>query len=148
MRALHQWTGRMIKRFAVCCIVMLAVAAASAAEPTAPRKGVKTISKKAHKPAPRAVRVKSVKASGSHPKAIHVKRTHAAPIHAKAMHTSFQPAPALTGPTETLTCRDGTEDRHARIGVVLRGGAVDSFAYYSKWKPRTCSIYLRRTGDT
>src|SRR4051794_2354991 len=48
--------------------------------------------------------------------------------------------PALRGPTETLTCRNGTEDRHARIGVVLIGGKVESFAYYSKWKPRTCSI--------
>ena len=49
--------------------------------------------------------------------------------------------------TEILTCRDGTENRHARIGVVLLGGKVDSFAYYSKWKPRTCSIYLKRRGD-
>ena len=54
-----------------------------------------------------------------------------------------KPAPK----TETLTCQDGTEDRHARIGVVLLGGKVDSFAYYSKWKPRTCSIYLKRRGD-
>jgi hypothetical protein len=53
----------------------------------------------------------------------------------------------LRGPTETLTCRDGSEDRHARIGVVLIGGKVDSFAYYSKWKPRTCSIYLQRSRD-
>jgi len=56
-------------------------------------------------------------------------------------------APALRGPTETLACRNGTEDRHARIGVVLVGGKTDSFAYYSKWKPRTCSIYLQRNHD-
>lgn len=31
--------------------------------------------------------------------------------------------------------------------MVTIGGKVDSFAYYSKWKPRTCSIYLRRTAD-
>ena len=49
--------------------------------------------------------------------------------------------------TETLTCRLGTEDRHARIAVVLVGGKADSFAYYSKWKPRTCSIYLQRNRD-
>lgn len=61
--------------------------------------------------------------------------------------TPSPPAPALRGPTETLTCRDGTEDRHARIGVVLVGGKTDSFAYYSKWKPRTCSIYLQRNRD-
>jgi hypothetical protein len=48
---------------------------------------------------------------------------------------------------ETLTCRLGTEDRHARIAVVLVGGKTDSFAYYSKWKPRTCSIYLQRNRD-
>jgi hypothetical protein len=50
--------------------------------------------------------------------------------------------------TETLACRLGTEDRHARIAVVLLGGKTDSFAYYSKWKPRTCSIYLQRNKDT
>lgn len=49
--------------------------------------------------------------------------------------------------TETLACRLGTEDRHARIAVVLVGGKTDSFAYYSKWKPRTCSIYLQRARD-
>jgi hypothetical protein len=69
----------------------------------------------------------------------------------KAVKAAAQPeherAAKPSGKTETLTCRDGSEDRHARIGVVLRGGEVDSFAYYSKWKPRTCSIYLRRHGD-
>ena len=49
--------------------------------------------------------------------------------------------------SETLACRLGTEDRHARIAVVLVGGKMDSFAYYSKWKPRTCSIYLQRNRD-
>ena len=49
--------------------------------------------------------------------------------------------------SETLACRLGTEDRHARIAVVLVGGKTDSFAYYSKWKPRTCSIYLQRNRD-
>jgi hypothetical protein len=53
-----------------------------------------------------------------------------------------------TGPSETLACRLGTEDRHARIAVVVRRGKTDSFAYYSKWKPRTCSIYLQRNRDT
>src|SRR5688572_6359075 len=54
---------------------------------------------------------------------------------------------ARRGPTETLACRLGTEDRHARIAVVVIGGKTDSFAYYSKWKPRTCSVYLQRRGD-
>jgi hypothetical protein len=53
----------------------------------------------------------------------------------------------LTGKQETLACRLGTEDRHARIAVVVVRGKTDSFAYYSKWKPRTCSVYLQRKGD-
>ena len=56
-------------------------------------------------------------------------------------------APEAHHATEVLTCRNGTEDRHARIAVVLVGGKADSFAYYSKWKPRTCSIYLQRKHD-
>jgi hypothetical protein len=52
------------------------------------------------------------------------------------------------GRTETLACRLGTEDRHARIAVVVIKGRTDSFAYYSKWKPRTCSVYLQRNRDT
>jgi hypothetical protein len=47
---------------------------------------------------------------------------------------------------ERLACMLGTEDRHARIAVELKGGAVDNFAYYSKWKPRTCSVHVAR-GD-
>jgi len=45
---------------------------------------------------------------------------------------------------EKLACRLGTEDRHARIAVELLGGQVKSFAYYSIWKPRTCSIHVGR----
>lgn len=70
------------------------------------------------------------------------------PKTVKAAYTpTSAPTRILRGKTETLTCREGTEDRHARIGVVLVGGKVDSFAYYSKWKPRTCSIYLQRSRD-
>lgn len=47
---------------------------------------------------------------------------------------------------EKLMCFTGDEDRHARIGVELVSGQVTSFAYYSKWKPRTCSIEARRDG--
>src|SRR5687767_10441269 len=57
-------------------------------------------------------------------------------------------AKAPPGRTETLACRLGTEDRHARIAVVVIKGKTDSFAYYSKWKPRTCSVYLQRNRDT
>lgn len=47
---------------------------------------------------------------------------------------------------ETLACRLGTEDEHARIAVELFDGRVNRFAYYSKWKPRTCSMEVAR-GD-
>lgn len=47
---------------------------------------------------------------------------------------------------EKLACRLGTEDQHARIAVVLHNGKVNNFAYYSKWKPRTCSMEVGR-GD-
>jgi hypothetical protein len=45
---------------------------------------------------------------------------------------------------EKLACRLGTEDEHARIAVLLADGKVDQFAYYSKWKPRTCSMEVKR----
>src|SRR4029079_12357430 len=41
---------------------------------------------------------------------------------------------------EKLACKIGTEDEQARIAVLLADGKVESFAYYSKWKPRTCSM--------
>jgi hypothetical protein len=74
------------------------------------------------------------------------------PAPSAILKTSFKPAPVaaspvLHGPKEVLTCRDGTEDRHARIAVVTVGGTPESFAYYSKWKPRTCSIHLQRNRD-
>jgi len=45
---------------------------------------------------------------------------------------------------ERLSCRLGTEDRHARIAVEVVNGSVQNFAYYSKWKPRTCSVAIER----
>ena len=47
---------------------------------------------------------------------------------------------------ERLTCNVGTEDRQARIGVELINGKISRFAYYSKLKPRTCSINVERDG--
>jgi hypothetical protein len=47
---------------------------------------------------------------------------------------------------ERLACRLGTEDSHARIAVEVLDGRVNRFAYYSKWKPRTCSMEIVR-GD-
>lgn len=45
---------------------------------------------------------------------------------------------------ERLACMLGTEDEHARIAVEVVGGRVQSFAYYSKKKPRTCSVHIQR----
>jgi len=45
---------------------------------------------------------------------------------------------------ENLTCYTGTDDRHARIGVQLVDGQVSYFAYYSKSRPRTCSLEAGR----
>jgi hypothetical protein len=45
---------------------------------------------------------------------------------------------------EKLTCMLGSEDRHARIAVEVKDGRIESFAYYSKWKPRTCSVHVER----
>ena len=48
------------------------------------------------------------------------------------------------GPVEKYDCKIGTEDQHARIAILAQGGEVQSVAYYSKWKPRTCSVHLQR----
>jgi hypothetical protein len=109
----------MIIRWALSCAVVMAFAVPTwAAEKPAPKKAAK-----AAKAAPKKVPLKAAKKPAA------------------------KPTRVLLGKTETLTCRLGTEDRHARIGVVLIGDKVDSFAYYSKWKPRTCSIYLQRNRD-
>lgn len=50
------------------------------------------------------------------------------------------------GPIEKYDCKIGNEDQHARIALQAQGGEVQSVAYYSKWKPRTCSVHLQR-GD-
>ena len=50
------------------------------------------------------------------------------------------------GPVEKYDCKVGTEDHHARMALLAQGGQVQSIAYYSKWKPRTCSVHLQR-GD-
>lgn len=59
-----------------------------------------------------------------------------------------QPLPAVQqGAVERIDCMSGKEAVHARIAFEARGGQVLNFAYYSKWKPRTCSIDFERNGD-
>ena len=55
-----------------------------------------------------------------------------------------KPLPALRGATERIDCKAGNEDLHARIAFEARGGQLTYFAYYSKWKPRTCSLAFAR----
>lgn len=75
----------------------------------------------------------------------------AQPVKPGAHHKAQKPqAPAkkqnapMRGKLEKLSCKLGTEDRQARIAVELIGGRLKSLAYYSKWKPRTCSVYIVR----
>jgi hypothetical protein len=53
--------------------------------------------------------------------------------------------PVLQGAMERIDCVSGVEDLHARIAFEARGGKVANFAYYSKWKPRTCAFDFSRT---
>jgi hypothetical protein len=55
-----------------------------------------------------------------------------------------KPLPALRGAVERIHCMTGKEDLHARIAFETRGGQLTYFAYYSKWKPRTCSLDFAR----
>lgn len=72
---------------------------------------------------------------------------------APAAKAAPTPAPKVAvkgpprGPIEKFDCKIGTEDHHARIAILAQGGEVQSVAYYSKWKPRTCSVHLQR-GDS
>lgn len=52
--------------------------------------------------------------------------------------------PALDGELEQIDCKVGSEDLHARMALEARGGQVAGFAYYSKWRPRTCSLDMQR----
>lgn len=56
-----------------------------------------------------------------------------------------KPLPALAGALERIDCMHGEEDLHARMAFEARGGRIASFAYYSKWKPRTCAFDFSRT---
>jgi hypothetical protein len=145
----------MTMRSAIACAMLLALTtnAWSAEKPKKAVKVVKTAkaaAKAAPKKPPKAVAritVRADKTAARSATSALVARTTR--THATVVKTAIRPpaSPVLHGPREILTCRDGTEDRHARIAVVLVGGKTESFAYYSKWKPRTCSIYLQRNRD-
>ncbi|MBM3344660.1 MAG: hypothetical protein FJY56_21500 [Betaproteobacteria bacterium] len=55
-----------------------------------------------------------------------------------------KPVPPLAGVLERFDCTSGNDDLHARIAFEARGGRVVHFAYYSKWKPRTCALDFSR----
>lgn len=52
--------------------------------------------------------------------------------------------PDLDGGVEQIDCKSGVEDLHARMALEARGGQIASFAYYSKRRPRTCSMEMLR----
>lgn len=54
------------------------------------------------------------------------------------------PLPVLSGAVEQIDCKTGVEDLHARMALEARGGQIAGFAYYSKWRPRTCSLEILR----
>ena len=56
-----------------------------------------------------------------------------------------QRLPSPGGKVEQLDCKVGVEDEHARMALEARGGQVSSFAFYSKRKPRTCSLDVSHT---
>jgi len=56
-----------------------------------------------------------------------------------------KPLPLAQGAVERIDCTNGEEDLHARMALEARGGRIESFAYYSKWKPRTCAFDFART---
>ncbi len=57
-----------------------------------------------------------------------------------------RPAPVAVGKgaLERIDCKHGVEDLHARMAFEARGGQIANFAYYSKWKPRTCAFDFAR----
>jgi hypothetical protein len=52
--------------------------------------------------------------------------------------------PELDGRAERIDCKSGVEDLYARMALEARGGQIASFAYYSRRRPRTCSMDMRR----
>ena len=101
----------MTVRWGLCCALVLAfTASAWSAEKAAPKKVAKAVPKAALKAVPKAAAKKKV------------------PLKAAGKPAVKKPTRVVLGKTETLTCRLGTEDRHARIGVVVIGDKVDSFA--------------------
>ncbi len=55
--------------------------------------------------------------------------------------------PVKKGAIERIDCLSGTPDWHARMALEAWGGQILSFAYYSKWKPRTCSLEFKRSSS-
>lgn len=52
--------------------------------------------------------------------------------------------PPLQGALEHIDCTSGGENLHARMALEARGGQLASFAYYSRWTPRTCALDFER----
>lgn len=63
-----------------------------------------------------------------------------------AAYAGMLAVPLDAAAQQKVACQTGTEDRHARIAMELQKNKTKRFAYYSKWKPKTCSIEATR-GD-
>lgn len=139
----------MLTRLALyCAVLMTFIPLTWAADTSAPKKAVRPPAKTAAKGGMKETSKAASKRGRKTTAKAAPKLTKTAPSKLKRAYApASEPRRASRGKRETLTCREGTEDRHARLGVVLIGGKIDSFAYYSKWKPRTCSIYLKRNRD-
>lgn len=68
-----------------------------------------------------------------------------APVDPMADVAGDRPLPEAAGMLERIDCMSGVEDLQARMALEALGGSVSSFAYYSKWKPYTCSMDFERT---
>lgn len=64
------------------------------------------------------------------------------------MRATHRHAPIARGVVAVQGNKQNGDESHGETMAcgMLRGGAVQSFAYYSKWKPRTCSVHIVR-GD-
>ncbi|MEQ1773678.1 MAG: hypothetical protein ABL891_07830 [Burkholderiales bacterium] len=118
---------------ASCAALLLAAPLIAQSQPTAQPKAAPAPAQKAPAAGCCAAPAQKPAATGQKP---------AAPAAPQKMARKGPPR----GPIEKYDCKIGTEDQHARLALLAQGGEVQSVAYYSKWKPRTCSVHLQR-GD-
>jgi hypothetical protein len=140
---------KLIPVILACCVAGLASAKLPEPPPVDPAKAAEVIKKKAELARKEAAALaKAQDRVVSHYKKQQMPVEQAAVPAKGGAHNSvalLKPQGGqMRGKQEKLSCKLGTDDQHARIAVELVGGRVKSFAYYSKWKPRTCSVHIVR----